>query len=68
MALVSRRSARVLSGPADRLEERQRIEDNVHGQHDQGGWSQARHERSVDKDADDHLRRVAEMLLPALAA
>lgn len=62
VALVSRRSARVLSGPGDRLEERQRIEDNVHPQHDQGGWSQARYQRSVDKDADDHLRRVAEML------
>ncbi len=62
VALVSRRSARVLSGPADRLEERQRVEDNVHSQHDQGGWSQARYERSVDKEADDHLRRVAEML------
>ncbi|MDQ6745366.1 MAG: hypothetical protein M3Z27_05040 [Actinomycetota bacterium] len=62
VALVSRRSARVLSGPGDRLEERQRIEDNVHGQHDQGGWSQARYQRSVDKDAEDHLRRVADML------
>lgn len=63
VALVSRRSARILSGLADRLEERQRIEDNVHGQHDQGGWSQSRYERGVDKEADDHLRRVAEMLL-----
>lgn len=62
VALVSRRAARVLSGPGERLEERQRIEDNVHGQHDQGGWSQARYGRSVDKEADDHLRRVAEML------
>jgi peptide subunit release factor 1 (eRF1) len=62
VALVSRRSARVLSGLADRLEERQRIEDNVHGQHEQGGWSQSRYERSADKEADDHLRRVAEML------
>lgn len=62
VALASRRSARVLSGPGDRLEERQRIEDNVHGQHDQGGWSQARYQRSVDKEAEDHLRRVADML------
>jgi peptide subunit release factor 1 (eRF1) len=32
----------------------------VHGRHDQGGWSQARYERSIEKDTDDHLRRVAE--------
>jgi hypothetical protein len=48
VALVSRRAARVLSGPADRLEERQRIEDNF--------------ERSIDAEAHEHLRRVAEML------
>ncbi len=62
MALVSRRTARVLSGPGDGLEERQRIEDNVHGQHRDGGLSQARYQRSVEKEVDDHLRRVAEML------
>jgi peptide chain release factor subunit 1 len=32
------------------------------GQHDQGGWSQARYARSRDKDALDHLRHVAETL------
>jgi peptide chain release factor subunit 1 len=62
VALVSRRGARILTGPSDRLEERERIDENVHGQHDQGGWSQANYERSYEKDADDHLRRVAEAL------
>lgn len=60
VALVSRRDGRVLEGPADALEEQARLEDFVHGQHDQGGWSQARYERSIEKDAEDHLRRVAE--------
>jgi len=59
VALVNRRNARVLTGPSDRLRERERLEDDVHGQHDQGGWSQANYERSVEKEADDHLRRVA---------
>jgi peptide chain release factor subunit 1 len=60
VVLVSRRSARLLSGPADGLREDRRIEDDVRGQHDQGGWSQPRYARSVEKEVDDHLRRVAE--------
>jgi peptide chain release factor subunit 1 len=60
VALVNRRVARVLGGPADRLEEDGSFEEYVHGQHDQGGWSQARYERSVEKDTDDHLRRAAD--------
>ena len=34
----------------------------MHGQHQQGGWSQARYERSVDKDVKDHLAHVGEVL------
>jgi peptide chain release factor subunit 1 len=60
VALVNRRLARVLGGPVDRLEDQGSFEDYVHGQHDQGGWSQARYERSIEKDTDDHLRRAAE--------
>jgi peptide subunit release factor 1 (eRF1) len=59
VALVNRRTARVLTGPSDQLRERGRTTDDVHGQHDQGGWSQANYERSYEKEADDHLRRVA---------
>src|SRR5205807_3094703 len=46
----------------DALEERRDYEDNVHGQHDQGGLSQPRYERSVEKDVDEHLRHVAEVI------
>jgi peptide chain release factor subunit 1 len=60
VALVNRRVGRVLGGPVDRLQERANLYDYVHGQHDQGGWSQSRYERSIEKDTDDHLRRVAE--------
>jgi peptide chain release factor subunit 1 len=60
VALVNRRLGRVLGGPADRLEEDGSFADYVRGQHDQGGWSQSRYERSIEKDTDDHLRRVAE--------
>ena len=59
VALVSRREGRVLEGPAEGLAEQARLEDFVRGRHEQGGWSQANYERSIEKDAEDHLRRVA---------
>lgn len=59
IALVNRREAWLWAGSPDRLEKQARVSDDVHGQHDQGGWSQARYERSVEKDVDDHLRKVA---------
>lgn len=59
VVLVSRRTARLLTGAPETLAEQGSFPDDVHGQHDQGGWSQARYERSVEKEADDHLRRVA---------
>lgn len=62
VALVSRRSARLLAGPADRLRERERVDDEIRGQHEQGGWSQSNYERSVEKDVGDHLRRVAALV------
>jgi peptide chain release factor subunit 1 len=46
-----------------RQDEATTIEDlsrHGHGQHDQGGWSQANYQRSIDKDALEHMRRVAE--------
>jgi peptide chain release factor subunit 1 len=59
--LVNRRTTRLFCGPAGGVEELELIEDEVHGQHDQGGWSQARYQRSVDKEVADHLRHSAEV-------
>ena len=39
--LANRRAARLFFGPGDALEETDRFVDDVHRQHDQGGWSQA---------------------------
>lgn len=63
--LASRRSARIFAGPADRLEETDRLQDDVHRQHDQGGWSQSRYQRGVEKEKDDHLDRTATVLFDA---
>jgi peptide subunit release factor 1 (eRF1) len=60
VVLVNRQTGRLLLGDGERLEELDQISDDVHGQHKQGGWSQARYQRSVDEDVQDHLRNVAE--------
>jgi peptide subunit release factor 1 (eRF1) len=68
VVLVNRRSARLLCGSRDGLEEVALVQDDVHGQHEQGGWSQARYQRSVDKDVQDHLKHVAEVVFLQLKA
>jgi peptide subunit release factor 1 (eRF1) len=65
--LIDRRHARLLSGSAAGLTEHWRTEDAIAGRHDQGpshardqgGTSHARHQRSAEKDVDDHVRGVA---------
>jgi peptide chain release factor subunit 1 len=63
LALVNRRLTRILRGSANSLVEVVSFGDSVHGQHDQGGWSQARYQRSVENDVDAHLRRTSQVLL-----
>lgn len=63
VALVNRRLARILRGSASRLIEVRSFGDSVHGQHSQGGWSQARYQRSVEQDVEAHLRHVRDVLL-----
>src|SRR5919198_5559035 len=60
--LVSRRMARILRGSREGLEEVTRIVDDVHGWHDQGGWSQARYQRGIEKETTDHVKHAADVL------
>jgi peptide chain release factor subunit 1 len=62
VVLMTRRAARLFFGTADGLEETDRIEDDVHRQHDQGGWSQANYQRSVEKEKHDHIAGVLDVL------
>src|SRR4051812_5034173 len=59
VVLVNRQIGRMFVGDPQRLAEVDVIVDDVHGQHKQGGLSQARYQRSVDEDVQDHLRNVA---------
>src|ERR1700712_2087207 len=65
--LVSRSDGRVLRGSSRHLAEVQTLDENVHQQHSQGGWSQARYERSVDEDARRHVARVIAALQERVA-
>jgi peptide subunit release factor 1 (eRF1) len=58
--LTSRQVARILAGGRDGMREVASIVDDVHRWHDQGGWSQARFQRGILKEAQDHLKHAAE--------
>ncbi|HXF56819.1 MAG TPA: Vms1/Ankzf1 family peptidyl-tRNA hydrolase [Actinomycetota bacterium] len=61
--LVDREKARVFFAALGRIQEETDVFDEVPGQHDQGGWSQARYQRHIEAHVQDHLRRVADLLL-----
>jgi len=63
VVLVSRRMGRILRGSREGLRDVARVTDDVHGWHDQGGWSQARYQRGIEKEKDDHLKHTAEALM-----
>jgi peptide chain release factor subunit 1 len=54
--LINRQVARVLAGGSDGMREVVSLVDDVHGWHDQGGWSQARYQRGIEKETKDHLK------------
>jgi peptide chain release factor subunit 1 len=60
--LCNRRTARIFAGTPEELEETDQITDDVHRQHDQGGWSQANYERSVEREKLYHLLHAADTL------
>ena len=62
VAVVGREQGRVLALRAGRLEEVADRTEETQGRHDQGGWSQARYQRRIDKLAVDHYKDVAEEL------
>jgi peptide chain release factor subunit 1 len=62
VAVVSRERGDVYRLRAGKLDEIAHQFDETPGRHDQGGWSQARFQRHIEKLAADHFRRVAELL------
>jgi peptide chain release factor subunit 1 len=62
VVVIGREEGRFYRLRAGRLEELADLHDDQPRRHDQGGWSQARMQRHVDKLAEEHLRSVAEEL------
>jgi peptide subunit release factor 1 (eRF1) len=60
--LVNRQVARILCGGSDEMREVVSLVDDVHGWHDQGGWSQSRYQRGIEKETKDHLKHAADEL------
>jgi peptide chain release factor subunit 1 len=60
--LVNRQVARILCGDATAMREVVSMVDDVHRWHDQGGWSQARFQRGIQKETKDHLKHAADEL------
>lgn len=63
--VADRERARLLYVRQDRVEEVAEIHDDVPGQHDQGGWSQARYQRHIEDHVQRHLKHTAQALLRA---
>jgi peptide chain release factor subunit 1 len=62
VALVDRERGVLFKLAGGRLDELANLSEDQPGRHDQGGWSQARYQRHIDKLTDDHLRAVADDL------
>jgi len=62
LALVARDRARVFRYRLGRLEEHRELVAEVHGQHEQGGWAQARYQRTIEEEKLAHMKDVAERL------
>lgn len=62
ITLVNRRAGRIFEGDAQELALDASVDDEVRNRHHKGGLSQANYQRSVDDEAEHHLRHVAEEL------
>ncbi|HEV2998512.1 MAG TPA: Vms1/Ankzf1 family peptidyl-tRNA hydrolase [Solirubrobacteraceae bacterium] len=60
--LLSSRMSRIFYGSRESLVETLDMRGDIHRRHSQGGWSQARYQRGIEKEIEDHLRRTREFL------
>jgi len=62
VAVVGREQGHLYRLEAGRLREIGDYSDETPGRHDQGGWSQARYQRHIEKLVQEHVKDVAEVL------
>lgn len=63
LAIVERDRARIFRYELGQIEEHVDVTSDVHGQHDQGGWSQARFQRGIEHEVLHHMKDVSDILL-----
>jgi len=63
LAVVERDKARIFRYQLGQIEEHIDVTSDVHGQHEQGGWSQARFQRGIEHDVLLHMKDVSDILL-----
>jgi peptide chain release factor subunit 1 len=61
--LVDREKARIFLAYVGSISDETGILDEVPGQHDQGGWSQARYQRHIEEHVLRHFKHVAQVML-----
>jgi peptide chain release factor subunit 1 len=62
LVLIGRDSARIFRNQLGRIWEYTGIASDVHGQHEQGGWSQARFQRNIEHEKLHHMRDTVDVL------
>jgi len=63
LAVVERDRARIFRYELGQILEHVDVTSDVHGQHDQGGWSQARFQRGIEHEVLLHMKDVSDILL-----
>jgi peptide chain release factor subunit 1 len=62
LAAIGRDQARIFRYQLGRAWEYMGVASDVHGQHDQGGWSQARFQRNIEHEVLHHMRDTVDVL------
>jgi hypothetical protein len=62
VVLAGRKHGRIFRGTDAALAEVSDVDDEVHRRHAQGGWSQARFQRGIEKEVKDHIAHVCSRL------
>ncbi len=65
LVLIERDKARIFRYRLGRAQEWFGLTSDVHGQHDRGGWSQARFQRNIEHEVHQHFKGAAEILRKA---
>ncbi len=64
--LISHRASRIFVGDREHLAEAAGVLDDVHRRHAQGGWSQSRYQRGIEKETGEHIRGTCAILFERL--